>query len=167
MTVTVVVYDETKLVPWILAKSLESIETLNFGHDGFSSDFILSELRDKSGVVVVLMDGNVVVGYASATSAEAVYTTISYYYGRDHEKVAYNTNASIHPDYQHKGYIWMMMDLLVSALKEKGYKILDTDAKSDLGFADKFVSKYGDKVVFAQLPVRTMWGHQRYIRIML
>ena len=167
MAVTVVVYDQTKFVPWDVAKALEEIETMNFGRDGFTADFIMSELRDKSGAVVLLMDGGVVVGYTSATDADGVYTSNSYYYGRDHEDVAYNSNSSIHPDYQHKGYIWMLMDLLESALKAKGYKILDTDAKSDLGFADKVVSKYGERVVFAQLPVRTMWGHQRYIRIKL
>ena len=140
---------------------------MNFGHDGFTSDFILHELGDKNGAVVVLLDGDVVVGYTSAMSAEVVYTTNSYYYGRDHEGIAYNTNSSIHPNYQHKGYVWMMMNLLEGVLLEKGYKILDTDAKSDTGFADKMVSRYAERVVFAEPPKATMWGHQRYIRIKL
>lgn len=59
------------------------------------------------------------------------------------------------------------MEMLEEALREKGYKFLDTDAKSDTGFADKMVSKYGEKVVFAQPSVHTMWGQQRYIRIRL
>lgn len=167
MAVTVVVYDQTKFIPWNVARALEEIETMNFGHQGFTADYIMHELRNKSGVVVILLDGDVVVGYTSAMEAEDLYTSNSYYYGRDHESVAYNTNSSIHPDYQHKGHIWKMMDLLEGALREKGYKFLDTDAKSDLGFADKMVSKYGERIVFAQPPARTMWGHQRYIRIKL
>lgn len=60
-----------------------------------------------------------------------------------------------------------MMETLEEALRGKGYKFLDRDSKADLVYADKVVSRYGDRVVFALDAEHTEWGTQRYIRVRL
>ncbi len=150
-----------------VAKALEAIEKLNFGADGFDSGFILDEIMAPGGVTALLMDGETVVGYQSATTAEFVYRMHRHYRGRDGQDAAYITNSSIHPDYQHKGHVWLMADKLEAELKAKGYKFLDRDSKADLGYDQKVIAHYGERVVFAKEVEDTMWGTQRYIRILL
>lgn len=150
-----------------VAMSLEEVETLNFGCDGFGASFIASELTDPTGAAVLLLDDEKVVGYTAAIGAKKAFMMSSHYYGRDSDGAAYITNSSIHPDYQHKGHVWMMLTKLEEALRAKGYHFLDRDSKADLGYADKVVARYGARVVFALPPERTMWGRQRYIRVRL
>lgn len=152
---------------WEVARALEAVEKLNFGHNGFDAGFIVNEIMAPGGVTVLLLDGDRVVGYTAATSAEFIYNHYSHYRSRDPKDAAYITNSSIHPDYQHKGYIWLMMDVLEAELRGKAYKFLDRDSKADLGYANKVVARYADRVVFAKDAEHTEWGTQRYIRVSL
>ncbi len=152
---------------WEVAKALEVVDKLNFGQNGFDAGFIVNEIMAPGGACVLLMDGDKVVGYTAATSADFIYNYYSHYRSRDPQDAVYITNSSVHPDYQHKGYIWLMMDALEQELRSKGYKFLDRDSKADLGYADKVVEHYGDRVVFALDEERTEWGVQRYIRVRL
>jgi ribosomal protein S18 acetylase RimI-like enzyme len=150
-----------------IARRLEIVESLNFGSDGFGAYFIAQELTKEGGSAVLLLDDGVVVGYTAAMDAREAYGSNRYYRGRNYDRAAYISNSSIHPNYQHQGHIWMMMDLLEETLRFKGYEFLDRDTKADLGYADKVVARYGNRVVFANPSEDTMWGHQRYIRIRL
>ncbi len=152
---------------WKIARKLEEVEALNFGPEGFTADFIARDLFRVGGVAVLLLDDGVVVGYTAAMNARKAYEWSHHYRGRSFDDAAYISNSSIHPDYQHKGYIWLMMEKLEEGLRAMGYQFLDRDTKSDLGYADKVIARYGDRVVFAKEPENTMWGHQRYIRIRL
>lgn len=168
MAIKAALFNKATLNSYQVAAALEDIETLNFGNNGFTRSFINYELTYRYGAAVILLDDEKVVGYTAAIEASETYCGMdAHYYGRDHEAVAYNTNSSIHPDYQHKGYIWQMMEILEEALREKGFRFLDLDARSETGFAAKVVSHYSDRVLFAKEPVSTMWGQQRYIRIHL
>lgn len=150
-----------------IAKQLEEIERLNFGPQGFRAPTIIEEIEAIGSMGVFLFDDERVVGYIAMTPARVIYTTYSHYFNRDHDNVAYLTNASLHPEYQHKGYFWQMLDVLMLELKKAKFVWLDLDAIADNGFADKFVPKLGRRVVFAKPPVNTEWGRQRYIRIEL
>lgn len=168
MTVTskIFVYQDVKNL-WEVARRLAEIDALNFGRSGFSAGFIAREITSPGGVAVLLLDDGVVVGYTSAMRASSAYASDPAYLGRDAEGTAYVSNSSLHPDYQHQGHIWLMMERLEKALRTLGYQYLDRDSKSDRGYADKVVSHYGDRVVFAHPPEFTMWGQQRYIRVSL
>lgn len=152
---------------WKVARSLEEVESLNFGRDGFRANFICQELVNERGAAVLLLDDGKVVGYTSAMDAKEAYQMSSHYFGRNFDNTAYISNSSIHPDYQHKGYIWMMMEKLEEILSKKGYLFLDRDSRSNLGYADKVIAHYGGRVVFAYPPEETMWGNQQYIRVRL
>ena len=151
----------------MVAYALEAIEFLTFGRNGFSASCIASELRNNKGAAVLLLDDGKVVGYTAAMDADELYGMNSIYRDRDSEGAAYISNSSLHPDYQHKGYIWLMMEILEAILKAKGFAFLDRDSLADKGYADKIVQHYGDRVVFARPPEATMWGSQRYIRVRL
>lgn len=90
---------------WEVARALEVVDKLNFGQNGFDTGFIVNEIMAPGGACVLLMDGDQVVGYTATTSAEYVYNHYSHYRSRDPQGAAYITNSSVHPDYQHKGYI--------------------------------------------------------------
>lgn len=150
-----------------LAYDLQKVERLNFGHAGFNQHFIAIELWNPKGAAVVLFDDGNPVGYAAASVAAELYSSYSHYFGRDADGVAYVTNVSIHPDYQGKGYVGLLMNKLEEALREKGFTILDTDAKADNGYAAKVVKFYADRVVFAREAEPTEWGMQQYIRVRL
>src|SRR3989339_624600 len=164
MAVTACVFSRLNLDLWETARALEEVDRLNFGGSGFMARFIARELTSMDGAAVLLLDGERVVGYTAAIDAKEVYGSNIYYRGRDALGAAYISNSSLHPDYQHKGYIWMMMEALETALRAKGYVFLDRDTKADLGYADKVVAQYGERIVFANPPENTEWGSQRYIR---
>jgi ribosomal protein S18 acetylase RimI-like enzyme len=152
---------------WPVANALAEIEEMNFGGNGFDAWFIASELTNTQGVAVLLLDDDRVVGYIASMKASEAYVQDRHYRDRDSQGAAYVSNASIHPDYQKQGHVWQMMAMMEQSLKKMGYEFLDGDYKNDVGYADKVVTRYGDRVVFANPAVRTLWGMQRYIRIRL
>ena len=79
---------------------------------------------------------------------------------------AHIDDTVIHPDFQGKKIVGLIMDVLEKTLLSHGYTYVSRDAAVSNGYADKIEKHYGSRILVKR-DHDSMYGPQRYFKIQL
>lgn len=136
----------------VVVAQIYAIEQVVFGDKSFSKEMIASDLDEPDVVMVVLKDGDVIIGFVYALP--------------EAEKVACVVDVAIVPKYQNQGLIAGLMLCLETELKRRGYEYMTEHAMVDNGYADKIVKNYASRII-EMSDFFGEYGKQRYLKIRL
>ncbi len=123
--------------------------------------FTESELREffenSNNCVALLWDCNEMIGFSIARPVSEILPE------RVDELDTYNiTTTEIHPEYQGRGYVGLLMHMLENELKNRGVRYIERNAKVGNGYGEKVAKQYVGRIVQAGEPRKTKFGIQQF-----
>jgi hypothetical protein len=109
-----------------------------------------ADMNDPNTSWVVLMYGGSIIGFTYAVP--------------ESERTARIVDTVISKEYQHRGYVALLMACLEDDLRKKGYGFVTRDSMIENGYADKIAEHYADRVVEMR-DIESQWGRQRHFKI--
>jgi ribosomal protein S18 acetylase RimI-like enzyme len=171
---TVVIYKHEDFTQEFLSKVvpiLADIESHNFPKDPYKpEDFWDVMTHPKSTTAILQAKDSSIIGFALVLPANFVYSLSDEFKDRDStSEVAYLLNIGIHPDFQGKKLVGVLLKTVDEALRSEGYRYLDRDTVTANGYAQKIKKNYQEKIVKEEGPytVDPNTGEQIYFRIKL
>jgi len=135
------------------------LEQLCFGDTAFSDAELEALFTDKDNLVVVLRMLETVIGFSVGIPDE------------DSDDSLYVEMADIHPEHQENKYIAVILSLLESEARTRGYKFMTLDAAVDNNFNEKIRRHYGERIQTTTDNDPNVhpseWGLQEYFKIAL
>jgi len=142
----------------------------------FDEETLQEDLENPTSIVAILRDTTTgkIIGYSYAQPTSVVYP--EFYPERKHAKnTAYITNTAIHPQYQKKRLLPVLLKKLEDELKEKGYAFIERDSadnrekvkEKEETYADKIKKNNADRIIAEEQWSSEDYGQQRFFRIRL
>jgi ribosomal protein S18 acetylase RimI-like enzyme len=129
-----------------------NIEKAVFLQDAFEEKFLKKDLTKLETVLVILKDGERIIGFAYSVP--------------ETDAVARIVNIAILPAFQGKGHVSSLMNTLETELIKQRYKYFTESAMIDNGYAEKILKHYSSRIV-ETYEFNGMYGWQRYFKIRL
>lgn len=146
-------FDRTGPCDWNTIESgVLAIERECFGPGAFSADELRRAFNATRGLAVILLDGDLVVGY---TYAE-----------RRARDTFYISNTAIAKSHQKRGLVRLLMERLFADARTAGAGFIERDAAIANGYADTLMRVHAADVV-ESYDHDSEYGPQRFIRMRL
>ena len=134
-------------------EQIMEIEGRAFKGGGYGESHLQAEFENPNNIVVVIKDGEKIIGYCSAFPDH-----------NDKEGLTlYVSSTALLPEYQGKGLVSDILYRLDREAEKRGYKYLTRDAAMEHGYADKLKKNY--KVVVEGEPKMSPYGLQKYLKV--
>lgn len=136
--------------------SIIRIEHQTFAQHSYSAQLLEEECTHPSAIVILLRSSKnqEIVGYLSGLT------------DTDDAESFYLSSVALLEEYRGQGWIGPMTSALETAVHERGYRYLTTDAVIANGYADSIQRHYGQRIV-ASHEHDSEWGRQRFFKIRL
>jgi hypothetical protein len=134
----------------LFGEQIYRIEQANFGSQSLDKEMMKADMNDPNTSWVVLMHGGSIIGFTYAVP--------------ESERTARIVDTVISKEYQHRGYVALLMACLEDDLRKKGYGFVTRDSMIENGYADKIAEHYADRVV-EMGDIESQWGRQRHFKI--
>lgn len=136
----------------LLGDQIYAIEQSIFGEKSLDKDMMQSDVNDSKMNLVLLKDGDSIVGFTYAVP--------------ENEESVRIVDTVLMKEYQHKGFVSLLMSCLETELKKRGYTYITRDALVENGYADKIIKNYSPRIIETKEFTST-WGKQIYFKIQL
>ena len=147
-------FDRSGAGSWdAVQERIGQIEREVFGEDAFSSDELRAAFTGRKSLAVLLLDGDLLVGYTQAGPARAPDTY-------------YIANTAIAKSHQGRGLIRVLMERLYADVRSAGAHFIERDAAIANGYADKIVRFHAADIIRTR-DHNSPYGPQRFIRMRL
>lgn len=148
---------------WKKIKSdIISLENEAFGDKSFTEEEFDNDFLDKNNIIILLKDGDKVIGFTYAKPVEY------YYPERINEKgeTALIHDTVIKKDYRGKKLVGILVGKLEEELKKNNFKYLERHALVANNYAENISKYYKDRIIKSE-PHDSEWGPQIFFRIRL
>ena len=136
----------------ILGDQIYKIEQSIFGEESLDKEMMRSDINDPKMNLVLLKDDTSIVGFTYAVP--------------ENEESVRIVDTVILKEYQHRGFVSMLMSYLETELKKGGYTYITRDALVENGYADKIIKNYSSRIIETK-EFTSKWGKQKYFKIKL
>jgi predicted GNAT family acetyltransferase len=134
-----------------LRDQIMEIERLAFDGRGYSEFHLRQEFSEERNIVIVLRDGDRVIGYSTALPMS-----------RDELHVS---STAIHPDYQGRGLVSDLLYAMDVEATRQGYRYYQREANHGNGYAEKLKRNY--EVIDEGKPYNSPLGTQQSIKVVI
>jgi ribosomal protein S18 acetylase RimI-like enzyme len=140
-----------------------SLENEAFGTKAFTTQEIEADFLNTKNTIVVLSDGERVIGFTYARSLDEADEP-----GREKEvnETVYIWDTVIKKEYRGRHLVGLIMNELENELRKKGYLFIERVAAVANNYAAGILKHYGDRIIATENR-ETKYGPQTFFRIRL
>ncbi len=143
-----------------ISNDIAHLEQSAFGQNAFTPEYLESDFVNPKNTIVVLENEGVLVGFVYAKPVEEAEED------REDEagETAYIWNIIVDQSHRGQKLGGLLMNTLLTELRNKGYKFIEICAVKEHNFAGNLEKVYKDSIV-DMYDLDSKWGPQKFFRI--